>query len=90
MDDDEETTSETVTIEVTNIEPHNPSVEIWNGVNRLVPNSYGKYSAQEGDLLKIISSAEDSQNDLSGLTHLLIPDAENHPDISQENIGVHS
>jgi len=90
MDDDGETTSETITIEVTNIEPHNPSVEIWNGINRLIPNSYGKYSAQEGDLLKIISSAEDSQNDLSGLTHLLIPDAENYPDISQENIGVHS
>jgi len=92
MDDDGATTSVEITVDVTNIAPSNPSVQLWIGNNKLTPNSYGKYSALEGDEVRIIGWAEDSDNDIEQLTHLWTPDADENgnPEITQSSVGAES
>jgi len=79
-------------VDVTNIAPSNPSVQLWIGNNKLTPNSYGKYSALEGDEVRIIGWAEDSDNDIEQLTHLWTPDADENgnPEITQSSVGAES
>ena len=79
-DDDGAVTVESYTIEVTNIAPYNPEWEVQFEGNRIIPNSYGLYTVEEGDQLRIIGWAEDSDNDMSSLQYVWAPDAEDEPD----------
>ena len=90
MDDDGETVTEEVTVEVTNIAPSNLGAEVWLSGTRLTPDSRGVYTINEGDEIEIRGWAEDSPNDISNLIHLWKPDAENHPEIQSESIGQYS
>jgi len=90
MDDDGATTTEEVTVEVTNIAPSGLEAEIWLSSTRLTPDSRGVYTINEGDLIEIRGSAEDSPNDIDDLVHLWSPDAEDHPEIMQESVGQNS
>lgn len=90
MDDDGATVTESVTIDVTNIAPSNPTAELWNGMTRMTPDSRGVYSAEEGDSIEFRGSAEDSENDIDSLIHLWSPDAEDHPEIQHQSVGQHS
>jgi hypothetical protein len=90
MDDDGETVTEEVTVEVTNIAPSNLGAEVWLSGTRLTPDSRGVYTVNEGDEIEIRGWAEDSPNDISNLIHLWKPDAENHPEIQSESVGQYS
>ncbi len=89
-DDDGATITEEYTIDVTNIAPYNPEWEVKFESNRLIPNSFGLYTVNEGDQLTIRGWAEDSENDMSSLRHVWVPDAEEKPNllIIQENTAV--
>ena len=89
-DDDGATISEEYTIEVTNIAPYNPEWEVKFEGNRLIPNSFGLYTINEGDQLTIRGWAEDSENDISSLRHVWAPDAEEKPDLEiiQQNTAI--
>ena len=80
-DDDGATITEEYTIEVTNIAPYNPEWEVKFESNRLIPNSFGLYTVNEGDQLTIRGWAEDSENDMASLRHVWTPDAEEKPDL---------
>ena len=80
VDDDGDIGYSNKTVEVRNIAPTNPRAEIWKQGNRMVPDSRGVYTANEGDLLSFEGLADDSENDLSSLLHLWAPDAENNPE----------
>jgi len=88
MDDDGAVTTESYTIEVTNIAPYNPEWEVIFDGNRMVPNSFGLYTVNEGDQLTIRGWAEDSNNDMSTLLHVWVPDAEDEPDIKNQQQGL--
>ena len=89
-DDDGATITEEYTIDVTNIAPYNPEWEVTFENNRMIPNSFGLYTVNEGDQLTIRGWAQDSENDMSTLRHVWSPDAEEKPDLEiiQENIAV--
>lgn len=89
-DDDGATITEEYTIEVTNIAPYNPEWEVKFEGNRLIPNSFGLYTVNEGDQLTIRGWAQDSENDMSSLRHLWAPDAEEKPDLEiiQQNTAI--
>ena len=89
-DDDGATITEEYTIEVTNIAPYNPEWEVWVEVNRLIDNSFGLYTVNEGDQVTIRGWAEDSENDMSSLRHVWAPDAEEKPDLEiiQQNTAI--
>jgi len=80
-DDDGATITEEYTIDVTNIAPYNPEWEVKFESNRLIPNSFGLYTVNEGDQLTIRGWAQDSENDMASLRHVWIPDAEEKPDL---------
>jgi len=86
-DDDGAVTSESYTIDVTNIAPHSPEWEVWNAGNRLIPNSFGLYTVQEGEQLTIKGWAQDSENDMASLVHHWVPDAEEEPDVIYTQVG---
>ena len=88
MDDDGAVTTESYTIEVTNIAPYNPEWEVIFDGNRMIPNSFGLYTVNEGDQLTIRGWAEDSDNDMSTLQHVWTPDAENEPDLKNQQQGL--
>ncbi|MBL6883280.1 MAG: hypothetical protein ISR09_02695 [Candidatus Thalassarchaeum sp.] len=88
MDDDGAVITESHTIEVTNIAPYNPEWEVIFDGNRMVPNSFGLYTVNEGDQLTIRGWAEDSDNDMSTLLHVWVPDAEDEPDIKNQQQGL--
>ncbi len=90
MDDDGATTTEEVTVEVTNIAPSGLEAEIWLSSTRLTADSRGVYTINEGDLIEIRGSAEDSPNDIDNLVHLWSPDAEDRPEIKLESVGKNS
>ena len=90
MDDDGATVTKEVTVEVTNIAPSDLAAEIWHSGTRLTPDSRGVYTINEGDLIEIRGSAEDSPNDIDELIHLWSPDAEDHPEIQLESVGQNS
>ena len=54
----------------------------------MVPNSFGLYTVNEGDQLTIRGWAEDSDNDMSTLLHVWVPDAEDEPDIKNQQQGL--
>ena len=89
-DDDGATITEEYTIEVTNIAPYNPEWEVKFEGNRLIPNSFGLYTVNEGDQLTIRGWAQDSENDMSSLRHVWAPDAEEKPDLEiiQQNTAI--
>jgi hypothetical protein len=89
-DDDGATITEEYTIEVTNIAPYNPEWEVKFEGNRLIPNSFGLYTVNEGDQLTIRGWAQDSENDISSLRHVWAPDAEEKPDLEiiQQNTAI--
>ena len=89
-DDDGATITEEYTIDVTNIAPYNPEWEVKFESNRLIPNSFGLYTVNEGDQLTIRGWAEDSENDMSSLRHVWVPDAEEKSNLQiiQENTAV--
>ena len=89
-DDDGATITEEYTIDVTNIAPYNPEWEVTFENNRMIPNSFGLYTVNEGDQLTIRGWAQDSENDMSTLRHVWSPDAEEKPELEiiQENIAV--
>ena len=80
IDDDGDIGYSNKTVEVRNIAPTNPRAEVWKEGNRMVPDSRGVYTANEGDLLMFEGLADDSENDLPSLIHIWSPDAENNPD----------
>ncbi|MCH1524578.1 MAG: hypothetical protein L7S41_05480, partial [Candidatus Thalassarchaeaceae archaeon] len=89
MDDDGAVTTESYTIEVTNIAPYSPDWEVIIGGSRLLlANDFGLYTVNEGDQLTIRGWAEDSDNDMSTLMHVWIPDAEDEPDIKYQQQGL--
>ena len=90
IDDDGTTTTKEVTVVVTNIAPSGLEAEIWFSNTRLTPDSRGVYTINEGDLIEIRGSAQDSQNDIDNLVHLWSPDAEDHPEIMLESVGQNS
>jgi hypothetical protein len=89
-DDDGATITEEYMIEVTNIAPYNPEWEVKFEGNRLIPNSFGLYTVNEGDQLTIRGWAQDSENDMSSLRHVWAPDAEEKPDLEiiQQNTAI--
>ncbi len=80
-DDDGATITEEYTIQVTNIAPYNPEWEVKFEGNRLIPNSFGLYTVNEGDQLTVRGWAQDSENDMTSLRHVWAPDAEEKPDL---------
>ena len=88
VDDDGAVTTESYTIEVTNIAPYNPEWEVLFEGNRMIPNSFGLYTVNEGDQLTIRGWAEDSDNDMATLQHVWTPDAEDEPDIKNQQQGL--
>ena len=90
IDDDGATVSEIISVQVTNVAPYDAEAVIWNLGNKLIPDSRGLYSVEEGQQLEFRGSAMDSQNDISELSHLWSPDAELHPELTQESVGQYS
>jgi hypothetical protein len=88
MDDDGAVTTESYTIDVTNIAPYNPEWEVLFDGNRMTANSFGLYTVNEGDQLTIRGWAEDSDNDMSSLRHVWTPDAEDYPDVNDQQEGL--
>ncbi|MCP2502474.1 MAG: hypothetical protein NLN66_00235 [Candidatus Thalassarchaeaceae archaeon] len=88
VDDDGEQITESYSIDVTNIAPYDPEWEVIFDGNRIIPNSYGLYTVDEGDQLTIRGWAEDSENDKSSLQHVWVPDAEDEPDIKYTQEGL--
>ena len=88
MDDDGAVTTESYTIDVTNIAPYNPEWEVLFDGNRMTTNSFGLYTVNEGDQLTIRGWAEDSDNDMSSLRHVWTPDAEDYPGINNQQEGL--
>jgi len=87
MDDDGAITTETYTVNVMNIAPFNSEVEVTFQGNRLLPNSFGLFTTNEGDELTIRGIAHDSENDIDSLQHIWTPDAEDFPELQSIQIG---
>ncbi len=89
-DDDGATTQAHHTINVSNVAPSDPVVEIYIGETRLFPDSRGVFLVNEGDNLTFWGQAHDSSNDVSSLVHLWKPDAEEEPDVNFTSTGERS
>ena len=86
-DDDGETTVANHSVIVKNIAPSNPTIEIYNGEERLFRNDRNFFTANEGDELTFWGQAEDSENDLESLTYFWKPDAEDYPGLNFSSTG---
>tara|TARA_B100001123_G_scaffold233319_1_gene261796 strand:- start:7301 stop:10759 length:3459 start_codon:yes stop_codon:yes gene_type:complete len=89
-DDDGETTLAHHTVNVSNVAPSEPVVEVYLGEARLFPDSRGVFLVNEGEALTFWGQAQDSSNDLSSLVHVWKPDAEEDPDTNYTITGERS
>ncbi len=87
-DDDGAITYSSSSVLVTNIAPYSPSIEIWAGPNKVIPDSRGVYVANEGEIITLKAWALDSNNDINNLSYIWHPDAENSPQIQYINQGI--
>ena len=89
-DDDGATTQAHHTVNVSNVAPSDPVVEIYLGETRLFPDTRGVFMVNEGDELTFWGQAHDSSNDVPSLVHLWKPYAEEQPDINYTSTGERS
>ncbi len=89
-DDDGETTLAYHTVNVSNVAPSEPVVEVYLGEARLFPDSRGVFLVNEGEALTFWGQAQDSSNDLSSLVHVWKPDAEEDPETNYTITGERS
>ena len=90
-DDDGATTLASHSINVSNIAPSNPVVELYLGDGgRIFPDSRGVFTVNEGQEVTFLGQAEDSVNDLDSLLYVWVPDAETSPDVNYTSAGLSS
>ena len=89
-DDDGEVTLSSHTVNVSNVAPSNPEVELYSGEARIFSDSRGVFSVNEGEEITFWGLAHDSPNDTPSLTHIWKPDAEDYPELNFTSTGERS
>ncbi len=86
-DDDGATTTAQHSVNVSNIAPSNPVVELYVDDSILFPDSREVYFVNEAEEVTFVGRADDSSNDIDSLVHIWKPFAEDIPELSFSSTG---